>query len=67
MFSKMLTESDYFGHKADLNYSQQRSKHSTILGISVTLIIRIFMIGYVLFLVKKLVLKEGNINNMTPF
>ena len=66
MFGRIITDSDYFGHKADLNYSEKGSKHSTKCGLFVSLLIRIFMLGYTLFLVKKLVFREGNNNKMTP-
>lgn len=66
MYTRIITNSDYFGHKADLNYSAKGSKHSTLYGLVLSWLIRAFMLIYTIFLIKKLVMREGNINRITP-
>ena len=55
-----ILKRDYFGHHIRLLFNDRGSSHNTIIGGLTSIIINIFMIGYVSILLKRFILFEND-------
>ena len=52
---EVIKNQDYFGHKIELKFKKKSGQHNTVIGGCVSVGINLLMMGYVGFLVKKLI------------
>ena len=59
---KLIKSLDLFGHPIVLSFNNKGNTHNTLLGGSVSILIRLMMLAYIITLTKKLVLYEDDNN-----
>ena len=65
-FTHKIVKQDMFGHLIHMNFDKQNSAHKTMIGGCFSILIKTFMLAYVVINMKKLILKENTtINNLT--
>ena len=53
-------EKDMFGHVVNLNFNNRGYSHNTLIGGSISVIIKLFMTCYIVIILKKMILTEAN-------
>ena len=56
----LIEDHDMFGHEVNLNFNKAGYTHNTLIGGLFSVLIKIFMIGYIAILVKRMTLSEAN-------
>lgn len=60
MIKKFFLRRDYFGHHISLLFNDRGSEHNTVLGGLISILINLFMIGYIAILLKRAILFEND-------
>lgn len=60
-----LAKLDHFGHGVSLNYDKNGKSYNTPVGGLFSTLISLFLFGYTLALLKKMILFEGNVVQST--
>ena len=55
-----LKDKDMFGHVVNLNFNGKSDSHNTLIGGSISIIIKMFVACFLVTLTKKMILSEGN-------
>ena len=53
-----IQKQDWFGYKIRLNFNEGGSTNKTVLGGIVSILIKLFILGYIILVVKKMILHE---------
>ena len=56
--SNFFARKDFFGHKIELKFNNRGSRHGTVCGGLMSILLQIVMLAYLALLVKRLVLNE---------
>jgi hypothetical protein len=49
IFRKLIKSNDNYGHKIGLNFNKNGQEFKTVVGGFITLVVKIFIIGYTIF------------------
>lgn len=58
--SKLIRGQDVFGHHVSLNFNKEASKHTTVLGGIMSIIVKVTMVLFTLLLLKRLAFYEDD-------